>query len=104
MKRVGILVGREQSFPEALIESINERGKGETVAEFIKVGGVRHDWVPSYDLIIDRISHEIPFYRAIMKRAALEGTIIVNNPERIVYDDRAALEGTIIVNNPFWWS
>jgi hypothetical protein len=84
MKRVGILVGREQSFPEALIESINERGKGETVAEFIKVGGVRHDWVPSYDLIIDRISHEIPFYRAIMKRAALEGTIIVNNP--------------------FWWS
>ena len=42
MKRVGILVGREQSFPEALIESINERGKGETVAEFINVGGVRH--------------------------------------------------------------
>jgi hypothetical protein len=84
MKRVGILVGREQSFPEALIESINERGKGETVAEFITVGGVRHDWVPSYDLIIDRISHEIPFYRATMKRAALEGAIIINNP--------------------FWWS
>jgi hypothetical protein len=84
MKRVGILVGREQSFPEALIESINERGKGETVAEFITVGGVRLDWTPPYDLIIDRISHEIPFYRATVKRAALEGTIIVNNP--------------------FWWS
>jgi hypothetical protein len=84
MKKVGILVGREQSFPEALIGSINERGKGEVVAEFIKVGGVRHDLTREYDLIIDRISHEIPFYRALMKRAALEGTIIINNP--------------------FWWS
>ncbi len=84
MNKVGILVGREQSFPEALIKSINERGRGETVAEFVKVGGVRHTYTRQYDLIIDRISHEIPFYRALMKRAALEGTIIVNNP--------------------FWWS
>ncbi len=84
MNKVGILVGREQSFPEALIESINERGRGETVAEFIKVGGLRYDYAREYDVIIDRISHEIPFYRAFMKRAALEGTIIINNP--------------------FWWS
>jgi hypothetical protein len=84
MNRVGILVGREQSFPEALIASINERGQGETVAEFVKIGGVRLDEARTYDLIIDRISHEIPFYRAFMKRAALEGTITVNNP--------------------FWWS
>ena len=74
MKRVGILVGREQSFPEALIDSINERGKGETVAEFIKVGGLRYDYEREYDVIVDRISHEIPFYRAFMKRAALEGS------------------------------
>ncbi|HEX7998499.1 MAG TPA: hypothetical protein VF528_08925 [Pyrinomonadaceae bacterium] len=84
MNKVGILVGREQSFPEALIESINKRGGGETVAEFVKVGGLRYDYTREYDLIIDRISHEIPFYRAFMKRAALEGTIIINNP--------------------FWWS
>lgn len=84
MNRIGILVGREQSFPEALINSINERGQGATVAEFIKVGGLRYDDPPRYDLIIDRISHEVPFYRALMKRCALEGAIIVNNP--------------------FWWS
>jgi hypothetical protein len=84
VNKVGILVGREQSFPEALIRSINERGQGETVAEFIKIGGVRLDYTRQYNLIIDRISHEIPFYRALMKRAALEGTIVVNNP--------------------FWWS
>jgi hypothetical protein len=84
MKRVGILVGREKTFPEALIRNINERGNGETVAEFIKLGGIRHDDPPKYDLVIDRISHEVPFYRATLKRMALEGTIIVNNP--------------------FWWS
>lgn len=84
MKKVGILVGREQTFPEALIRSINERGQGETIAEYIEVGGVRYDHDKQYDLIIDRISHEVPFYRAMLKRAALEGTIIINNP--------------------FWWS
>ena len=84
MKRVGILVGREKTFPEALIHNINERGKGEVVAEYIKLGGLRHDDPPRYDLVIDRISHEVPFYRATLKRMALEGTIIINNP--------------------FWWS
>ena len=84
MKKVGILVGREQSFPAALIERINERGHGAVQAELVTVGGVRLDWPKSYDLIIDRISHEVPFYRGFLKRAALEGTIVINNP--------------------FWWS
>ena len=84
MKRVGILVGREKTFPDALIKNINERGNGDTIAEFIKLGGVRHDDPPRYDLVVDRISHEVPFYRASLKRMALEGTIIINNP--------------------FWWS
>jgi hypothetical protein len=84
MKRVGILVGREKTFPEALINGINERGRGEVVADFIKLGGIHHDTAPAYDLVIDRISHEVPFYRATLKRMALEGTIIINNP--------------------FWWS
>ncbi|MDT5262267.1 MAG: hypothetical protein QOC61_1271, partial [Acidobacteriota bacterium] len=84
MKKVGLLVGRERTFPVSLIESINERGGGEVVAEFVKVGGVRHEGPIEYDLIIDRISHEVPFYRAFLKRATLEGIIVINNP--------------------FWWS
>ena len=84
MKRVGILVGREQTFPEALIRSINERGQGNVTAEMVEIGGVRLNEPRRYDLIIDRISHEVPFYRAFMKRAALEGTYVINNP--------------------FWWS
>jgi hypothetical protein len=84
MKRVGILVGREQTFPESIINSINERGKGEVVAEMVKIGGISMEEEKRYDVIIDRISHEVPFYRATLKRFALEGTYIINNP--------------------FWWS
>ena len=84
MKKVGILVGREKTFPEALIKNLNERGNGLIQAEYLKLGGVRHDEPPRYDLVVDRISHEVPFYRATLKRMALEGTIIINNP--------------------FWWS
>jgi len=84
MKRVGVLVGREKTFPDALINNLNERGNGLVVAEYLKLGGVRHDAPPQYDLVVDRISHEVPFYRATLKRLALEGTMIINNP--------------------FWWS
>lgn len=84
MKKVGILVGREQSFPESLINSINEKGKGDVVAEMIKVGGIRLDEPKRYDVIVDRISHEVPYYRAMLKRIALEGTYVINDP--------------------FWWS
>ena len=84
MKRVGILVGREQTFPESIINSINERGNGEVVAEMVKIGGISMEEEKRYDVIIDRISHEVPYYRATLKRFALEGTYIINNP--------------------FWWS
>jgi hypothetical protein len=84
MKRVGILAGREKTFPDALLKNINERGQGEVTGDFIKLGGIKQDAPPQYDLVIDRISHEVPFYRATLKRMALEGTIIINNP--------------------FWWS
>lgn len=84
MKRIGLLVGREITFPENFIKAVNERSNGEAVAEMVKIGGIKHDEGKRYDLIIDRISHEVPFYRAFLKKAALEGTIIINNP--------------------FWWS
>jgi hypothetical protein len=84
MKRVGVLVGREKTFPEAIIKGINERGKGAVIAEYIKLGGIRDDAPPKYDLVIDRISHEVPFYRATLKRMALEGTIIVKQSILVV--------------------
>ncbi|MBC7899438.1 MAG: hypothetical protein H7070_05240 [Saprospiraceae bacterium] len=84
MKRVGILAGREITFPESIIKSINENGKGKVEAEMVTFGGIRLDEPKRYDVIVDRISHEVPYYRATLKRMALEGTFIINNP--------------------FWWS
>src|SRR5262249_62068698 len=88
MKRVGILVGREKTFPEALIKNINERGGGSVIAEYLLLGGVRHDAPPPYDLIIDRISHEVPFYRGTLKRMGLQGMYIINNPFWWLANDR----------------
>lgn len=81
--RIGILRGQENSFPEGLIANINrvakEKGKN-IVAEFIKIGGLKMAEETPYTVILDRISHEIPHYRAYLKLAVLGGTYIVNNP------------------------
>ena len=85
MKKIGILRGMESSFPEALIAYINENHGGSDVqAEFVALDAVRMGGKPDYDVILDRISHEVPFYRSYLKWAAIKGTYVVNNP--------------------FWWS
>jgi hypothetical protein len=81
--KIGILVGMENTFPPALIEKINSMNAGVT-AEYLQTGGVRAEDGCEYRLIFDRISHEIPYYRGLLKHAVLNGTIVVNNP--------------------FWWS
>jgi glutathione synthase/RimK-type ligase-like ATP-grasp enzyme len=84
MKKIGILFGMENSFPGALVEHINARNIDGLQAEFVQTGAVHLDEAPHYSVIVDRISHDIPFYRAFLKHAALNGSIIINNP--------------------FWWS
>jgi hypothetical protein len=84
MKKVGIVFGMETTFPPAVVERIKQLGAPDVTAEFIKIGAVRMAEPGGYAAIIDRISHDIPFYRAYLKNAALNGTYIINNP--------------------FWWS
>jgi hypothetical protein len=83
IKKIGVIVGREWSWPPAFIEEVNRRNAG-VVAEYVKLGGTKMNEPNPYAVIIDRISHEIPYYRAYLKNASLQGTIVVNNP--------------------FWWS
>src|SRR4029079_7410448 len=85
--RVGLLVGREWSFPPAFIEEVNRRDAG-VVAEFVKVGAVAMDDALRYDVIIDRISHEVPFYRCFLKQAIVQGVTVVNNPFMWSADDK----------------
>ncbi|HEY0776736.1 MAG TPA: hypothetical protein VGD56_02100 [Gemmatirosa sp.] len=85
--RVGLFVGREWSFPPEFFKAIERRDAG-VVAEYAKIGAPRFDEAPAYDLLIDRISHEVPTYRTYLKQAALRGAAVVNNPFMWSADDK----------------
>lgn len=85
--KVGIFVGREWSFPPAFIEEVNNRNEG-VIAEYVKIGGTMMDEPCPYAVIIDRISHEVPYYRSYLKNAVLQGTRVVNNPFMWTSDDK----------------
>ena len=84
MKKIGILFGRERSFPEAFIQRINDKNVSGIIAEAVHIDKVMQGESSGYDVIVDRISQDVPFYRAYLKNAALCGTAVINNP--------------------FWWS
>ena len=84
MRKIGILYGMENTFPGAFVERVNALGIEDVRAESIVLGGVRMAHPSGYRVIVDRISHDIPFYRAYLKNAVLGGTLVINNP--------------------FWWS
>lgn len=85
--KVGLLVGREWSFPPAFIEEVNRRNAGVT-AEYVKLGGTKMDEANPYAVIVDRISHEVPYYRSYLKNALLQGTTVINNPFMWTADDK----------------
>jgi glutathione synthase/RimK-type ligase-like ATP-grasp enzyme len=88
MKKIGILFGVENSFPGALVEAVNARNPDGIEAEFVSTGAVLLDQPPRYAVIVDRISHGIPFYRAFLKHVALHGTAVINNPFWASADDK----------------
>src|SRR5215831_10213119 len=89
MKKVGLLCGREYSFPPACIVRVNELGKKDGVAaEFVKLGGTRMGESAKYSVIVDRISHEVEYYRGFLKHAVLQGTYVINNPFWWTADDK----------------
>jgi hypothetical protein len=84
MKKIGVLFGMENTFPGALVERINAMDVPDVRAEFVQTGAAHMAQPCGYDVVVDRISHDIPFYRAWLKNAVLTGTRVINNP--------------------FWWS
>ena len=101
-KRVGLILGREWSFPPALIEEVAKRDEGVTV-EYARIGATLMDQPCPYDVVIDRISHEVPFYRTWLKKTLLDGATVVNNPFMWSADDKffgAALATKLGVASP----
>jgi glutathione synthase/RimK-type ligase-like ATP-grasp enzyme len=84
MKKIGILFGQENSFPQAFVDKINEKAEKNISAEFVRIDKMMQGKPLGYSVIVDRISQDVPFYRASLKNAAITGTAVINNP--------------------FWWS
>ena len=84
MKKIGILFGKERSFPMAFIDRVNSKNVDGITAEPVSIDKVMQGEPTEYSVIIDRISQDVPFYRAYLKNAAISGTAVINNP--------------------FWWS
>ncbi|MFO0842794.1 MAG: hypothetical protein U0797_10420 [Gemmataceae bacterium] len=101
-RKVGLLVGREWSWPPKFIEEVHRRDQG-VVAEYVRLGGTRMDEPVGYDVLIDRISHEVPYYRSYLKYALLQGVTVINNPLMWTADDKffeAALAVKLGVAHP----
>jgi len=86
-KKIGLLVGREWSFPPAFINEVNNRDV-DIVAEYVMLGGTYMDEPNPYSVVVDRISHEVPYYRSYLKNAVLQGVTVVNNPFMWTSDDK----------------
>jgi len=84
MKKIGVLFGKERSFPDAFVARINSKNVPGIMAEPVSIDKVMQGEPSGYAVIFDRISQDVPFYRAFLKNAALCGTTVINNP--------------------FWWS
>ncbi len=83
-KKIGLLFGMENTFPWALIDAVNAAGNGAVVCEAVHLGALADRAPVPYDVIVDRISHEVPFYRTWLKTAVAAGATVINDP--------------------FWWS
>lgn len=84
MKKIGILYGQENTFPQAFVDRVNAKNVKGISAELAQLTEARQYLPNDYAVIIDRISQDVPFYRAWLKNAAITGTAVINNP--------------------FWWS
>jgi hypothetical protein len=87
--KVGLLCGREYAFPPAFLDRVNRLGRSDGIsAELVRLTGTRAGEAPGYRVIVDRISHEVEYYRAFLKHAVLEGTYVINNPFWWTADDK----------------
>lgn len=84
MKKIGILHGKERSFPEAFVARVNSKNIPGIMAEPVRIDKALQGEDSGYAVIFDRISQDVPFYRTWLKNAAVTGAAVINNP--------------------FWWS
>jgi hypothetical protein len=88
-RKIGLMCGREHSFPPAFIERVNQLGAPHGItAEMVTLSGTKMDAAAEYRVIVDRISHEVEYYRGALKHAVLQGVYVINNPFWWTADDK----------------
>lgn len=80
MKRIGILYGQETSFAEELLQRINGKKLRDIRCDSITIDSVLQGKSDPYNVIIDRVSYDVPFFLSYLKNQALSGCAVLNNP------------------------
>lgn len=81
------MVGRERSFPNGLIQRVAERDAG-VLVEWTKLAGTSLADPNPYSVIVDRISHEVPYYSVYLKHARRQGVYVINDPFARAAEDK----------------
>src|SRR5881296_159235 len=80
-KIIGLLIGRENTFPSPFLDIVNKKGAADGItAELAVLGGTSELAEQYHTVLVDRISHEVQYYRAHLKSAVLMGTVVINDP------------------------
>ena len=87
-RRIGLLVGRERSFPDAVIAAVGRLTGGRVRCEYAEFEAPSAERLVPYDVLLDRISHEVTCYQPWLKLAALRGCRVINNPFFRIADDK----------------
>ena len=65
MKKIGILFGMEDTFPQAFIDRVNSKNEKDIIAEAVSINKVVQNKDGEYAVIIDRISQDVHFIEHI---------------------------------------
>lgn len=84
---IGICTGAEYAFPESymalvdwLSQFITSRGGPRISADYVHEKPFNTTSISSYNVVIDRISHQRPFIAEWLKKICLDGCYVINNP------------------------
>jgi hypothetical protein len=96
MKKIGVIAGADNNFPNDVIKFINSSNK-RVKAEMIALDALKLDEESNYSVIYDRVAYKVPFYKSFLKQSSVNGVLVVNNPF-ICHDDNSFIYSLIAKN------
>lgn len=91
VRTIGLLFGAEDAFPRALVREVNDLASRRSLplrCEPVLTGHVSQEQAFPWDVILDRVGHDVPFYATLLRCAAARGATVLNDPFRPAAADR----------------